>query len=85
MRPPAVPADDPLGRLAVRESPTPQPRGPAWLPSGAVSDGYTDGDTDLAWSRITYWRALLASAVDQPPYETDHVRRGIRPERRTRT
>ena len=31
--------------------------------------GYTAGDTDLAWSRITYWRALLASAIDQPPYE----------------
>ena len=31
--------------------------------------GYTAGDTDLAWSRITYWRALLASALDQPPYE----------------
>ena len=54
------------------------------LPSEPL-DGYTDGDTDLAWSRITYWRALLASAVDQPPYETDHVRRGFRPERRTCT
>ena len=32
-------------------------------------EGYTNGDTDLAWSRITYWRALLASALDQPPYE----------------
>ena len=31
--------------------------------------GYTGGDTDLAWSRITYWRALLASALDTPPYE----------------
>ena len=31
--------------------------------------GYTAGDTDLAWSRITYWRALLASAIDQAPYE----------------
>jgi adenylyltransferase/sulfurtransferase len=31
--------------------------------------GYAQGDTDLAWSRITYWRALLASALDQPPYE----------------
>ena len=31
--------------------------------------GYTAGDTDLAWSRITYWRALLASAIDQPPHE----------------
>ncbi len=30
---------------------------------------YTAGDTDLAWSRITYWRALLTSALDQPPHE----------------
>jgi glucose-6-phosphate dehydrogenase assembly protein OpcA len=27
------------------------------------------GITDLAWSRITRWRALLAAALDQPPYE----------------
>ena len=27
------------------------------------------GDTDLAWSRITLWRGLLAAAFDQPPYE----------------
>ena len=31
--------------------------------------GYTAGDTDLAWSRITYWRALLAAALDQAPHE----------------
>jgi glucose-6-phosphate dehydrogenase assembly protein OpcA len=31
--------------------------------------GYTAGDTDLAWSRVTYWRALLASALDQAPFE----------------
>jgi glucose-6-phosphate dehydrogenase assembly protein OpcA len=31
--------------------------------------GYTAGDTDLSWSRVTYWRALLASAVDLAPYE----------------
>ena len=31
--------------------------------------GYTPGDTDLAWSRITYWRALLTSAIDLPPHE----------------
>lgn len=67
--PPDVPADDPLGRLAIRritdatgtENPLAALR--SRLP------GYTQGDTDLAWSRITYWRALLASALDQPPYE----------------
>ena len=34
-----------------------------------LSEGYVDGDTDLAWSRITLWRGLLAAALDQPPYE----------------
>lgn len=66
---PDVPAKDPLGRLAIRritdatgtENPLESLR--SRLP------GYTQGDTDLAWSRITYWRALLASALDQPPYE----------------
>lgn len=30
---------------------------------------YASGDTDLAWTRITLWRGLLAAALDQPPYE----------------
>ena len=33
------------------------------------ADNYQPGDTDLAWSRITLWRGLLAAALDQPPYE----------------
>ena len=28
---------------------------------------YTPGDTDLAWTRLTPWRALLAAALDQYP------------------
>jgi glucose-6-phosphate dehydrogenase assembly protein OpcA len=31
----------------------------------SLSDGYRPGDTDLAWTRLTRWRALLASALDQ--------------------
>lgn len=31
---------------------------------------YAPGDTDLAWSRITLWRALLAAALDQQPFES---------------
>lgn len=27
---------------------------------------YKDGDTDLAWTRITTWRSALAAALDQP-------------------
>ncbi len=30
---------------------------------------YSPGDTDLAWTRITLWRGLLAAALDGPPYE----------------
>jgi len=33
------------------------------------ADTYQPGDTDLAWTRITLWRGLLAAALDQPPYE----------------
>jgi glucose-6-phosphate dehydrogenase assembly protein OpcA len=33
------------------------------------ADTYRPGDTDLAWTRITLWRGLLAAALDQPPYE----------------
>ena len=66
---PAVPAEDPLGRLAIRRitDATGSEDPLATLRSRLA--GYTRGDTDLAWSRITYWRALLASALDQPPYE----------------
>ena len=32
--------------------------------------GHAPGDTDLAWTRITQWRALLAAALDQPPFES---------------
>jgi len=66
---PAVPAQDPLGQLAVRRI-TDATNGAD--PLSAIKSrlpGYTAGDTDLAWSRITYWRALLTSAIDQPPHE----------------
>lgn len=29
--------------------------------------GYTSGDTDLAWARLTRWRGLAASAYEVPP------------------
>ncbi len=66
---PTVPAEDPLGKLAIRRI-TDATNGAD--PLSAIKSrlgGYTAGDTDLAWSRITYWRALLASAIDQPPHE----------------
>lgn len=31
--------------------------------------GYSAGDTDLAWTRITRWREYLAAILDQPPFD----------------
>lgn len=66
---PDNPSADPLGRLAIRRitdaTGRPDPLGE--IRSRLAS--YSDGDTDLAWSRITSWRALLASSLDQPPFE----------------
>lgn len=66
---PGVPAQDPLGQLAIRRI-TDATNSPDPLDSirGRLA-GYTSGDTDLAWSRITYWRALLTSTLDQGPFE----------------
>jgi glucose-6-phosphate dehydrogenase assembly protein OpcA len=66
---PRVPAQDPLGKLAIRRL-TDATNCPDPLAEIKVRlQGYTAGDTDLSWSRVTYWRALLASAVDQEPHE----------------
>jgi glucose-6-phosphate dehydrogenase assembly protein OpcA len=61
-------ANDPLGALAKRRI----------TDAAAASTGkakammmqctyYAPGNTDLAWTRITGWRALLAAALDQEP------------------
>ncbi len=66
---PEQPAQDPLGKLAIRRI-TDATNGID--PLSAIKNrlpGYSAGDTDLCWARITYWRALLTSAVDQPPHE----------------
>ncbi|MET9320115.1 glucose-6-phosphate dehydrogenase assembly protein OpcA [Streptomyces sp. NPDC003038] len=64
---PADLAGDPLGALAQRRI----------TDAGYVADpirvlderagAYQPGDTDLAWTRLTPWRALLAAALDQKP------------------
>ena len=66
--PPADPAADPLGALAKRRI----------TDSASVTRGkstamvaqcraYAPGNTDLSWTRLTPWRALLAAALDQHP------------------
>ncbi|MFD0127289.1 glucose-6-phosphate dehydrogenase assembly protein OpcA [Streptomyces virginiae] len=64
---PAEPAWDPLGRLAQRRI---TDAAAAFDPVGVLderADGYRPGDTDLAWTRLTPWRSLLAAALDQKP------------------
>lgn len=66
---PADPANDPLGALAQRRiTDTYSAEHP--LDELAVrAAAYRPGDTDLAWTRITPWRSMLAAALDQQPAE----------------
>jgi glucose-6-phosphate dehydrogenase assembly protein OpcA len=62
---PAVPGDDPLGKLAQRRLTDAAADGRPLAALARRTSGYRDGDTDLAWTRLTPWRALLAAALDQ--------------------
>ncbi|WP_368655878.1 glucose-6-phosphate dehydrogenase assembly protein OpcA [Rhodococcus sp. 1168] len=66
---PRVPAQDPLGKLAIRRitDATNSPDPTSTIKSRL--DSYSQGDSDLSWSRVTYWRGLLATALDQAPHE----------------
>ena len=65
---PDDPANDPLGRLGTRRitdaASVPTSKAKAML---TQCHNYAPGNTDLAWTRITGWRALLAAALDQHP------------------
>jgi glucose-6-phosphate dehydrogenase assembly protein OpcA len=82
---PDVSALDPLGRLAIRRITNATDCADPLAAIKSRLQGYTDGDTDLAWARITYWRALLAAAIDQPPHDpiTSAVVSGLRMSRRS--
>jgi glucose-6-phosphate dehydrogenase assembly protein OpcA len=78
--PPLDPAADSLGALAQRRI----------TDAGAVTRGkqqamrslcatYAPGNTDLAWTRLTPWRALLAAALDQ--YQTTVTSASVTAER----
>ncbi|MCK0440598.1 glucose-6-phosphate dehydrogenase assembly protein OpcA [Gordonia alkaliphila] len=67
-RAPARPAADPLGRLASRRITDARSAADCGGALAARRLGYSAGDTDLAWSATTPWRAMLASALDRPPH-----------------
>ncbi len=66
---PSNPSEAPIGRLADRRitssTETPDP----FMSLHTLAKNYKAGDTDLAWTRTTVWRGLIAAALDQPPFE----------------
>lgn len=67
--PPADVATSPLGAMARRRI---TDAGACAKPATQLrrrAKHYEPGDTDLAWTRITRWRGLLAAALDEPPHE----------------
>lgn len=64
---PLDPAKDPLGALAQRRVTDSYAAEQPINELSARAAAYTPGDTDLAWSRITPWRSMLAAALDQVP------------------
>ncbi|HIW64482.1 MAG TPA: glucose-6-phosphate dehydrogenase assembly protein OpcA [Candidatus Stackebrandtia excrementipullorum] len=64
VQPPVRAAEDPLGAFADRRiSYSARSSHPVQTLSARALD-YSPGDTDLCWTRITYWRSLIASAFD---------------------
>jgi glucose-6-phosphate dehydrogenase assembly protein OpcA len=62
---PDVPSEDPLGELAQRRVTDAAAAETPVAEIGKRAQGYSPGDTDLAWTRLTPWRSLLAAALDQ--------------------
>ncbi len=67
--PPAVPSESPVGRMAQRRITDASTRPLDGDRLAHLGESYSPGDTDLAWTRLTYWREQLAAVLDQPPYE----------------
>jgi glucose-6-phosphate dehydrogenase assembly protein OpcA len=64
---PAVPAEDHIGKHAQRRITDAAGAVDPIAALRARSEGYRPGDTDLTWARLTPWRSVLASALDQNP------------------
>ncbi|WP_328676428.1 glucose-6-phosphate dehydrogenase assembly protein OpcA [Streptomyces sp. NBC_01261] len=62
---PEVPAKDPLGALAQRRITDLYAAANPLEALDARGRAYAPGDTDLAWTRLTPWRSMLAAALDQ--------------------
>ena len=63
--PPAHPSEHPLGHIAVRRITDSRNTDCPMTTLLNLSRVYTPGDTDLAWSGVTQWRAVLSTIVEQ--------------------
>jgi glucose-6-phosphate dehydrogenase assembly protein OpcA len=66
---PEAPAEHPLGRMSQRRITDSVHCSDPRTSLRRLRERYREGDTDLAWTRLTVWRGLLAAALDQPPHE----------------
>jgi glucose-6-phosphate dehydrogenase assembly protein OpcA len=63
---PPIPSQDPMGALAQRRITDAAAADSPRAALAKLAAGYHPGDTDLAWTRATPWRSLLAATMDQP-------------------
>lgn len=66
---PINPSADPIGQLSCRRITDSTQCDDPLATLLRLASNYAGGDTDLAWTRTTLWRGLLAATLDQPPYE----------------
>jgi glucose-6-phosphate dehydrogenase assembly protein OpcA len=66
---PEIPSQDPIGMLGERRITDAASAKRPMAQLAKRRDSYRPGDTDLSWTRITRWRGLLASTMDQPPHD----------------
>jgi glucose-6-phosphate dehydrogenase assembly protein OpcA len=71
---PRRPSGDPPGALAQRRVTDAAGAADPLGTLKSLAETYAPGDTDLAWTRITPWRSLLAAALDQPHADITAVR-----------
>lgn len=64
---PADPANEAVGGMAQRRITDSTTCAKPLATLQRLREVYAAGDTDLAWTRITLWRGLLAAALDESP------------------
>ncbi|WP_265521440.1 glucose-6-phosphate dehydrogenase assembly protein OpcA [Oerskovia flava] len=67
---PDDPSRDPVGQMAHRRITDTVGCADPVARLASLSSTHSPGDTDLAWTRVTLWRGLIAAALDEPPYES---------------